>query len=219
MSLHLEIVADMQAVAEKSLSLMKGTRIAVSGGSTYATLFPLWAQAVTQRVKAGEAMQFYPVDERMVAYEEPGCNWKICVDSLLTPAGLGSQKAHHISTLNGFADLLKQGLAPSGRFTTVFLGMGDDGHTASLFPGEAHLRDTTSQVLQTVSPKPPFPRLTLGLKAIWQSENLVAIINGKNKAEMAQRVLQGDETLPMTLALKGHPAPVLILDAAAAGKV
>jgi 6-phosphogluconolactonase len=219
LSLHVEVVADMASIARKSLDLMQGTRIAVSGGSTYATLFPLWLEHVATRVKAGEPMRFYPVDERMVAYDEGGCNWKVCVDSLLDPAGLGKQKAHHVTTLSGFAALLQKDLTPDGRFDTVYLGMGNDGHTASLFPGEDHLLDTSSQVLQTVSPKPPFPRLTLGLKALSQAKHLVAIINGKDKAEMAQRLLQGDKSLPITLALQGHPSPVLILDAAAAGKV
>jgi len=207
------------AVSREALSQMVGTRFALSGGSTFSALFPLWRPSIAERVRRGEALKFFPVDERMVAYDAPGCNWKICTEELLEPAGLGAQQAHHAVSVPGFRDMLDSGLSPDGRFDAVFLGMGDDGHTASLFPGGEYLADQQSLVLETWSPKPPYPRLTLGLRPLWEAHRLVAIVLGEGKADMVARLRAGDDTLPITRALSGHPDPVLILDEGAASKV
>jgi 6-phosphogluconolactonase len=214
--LKIQVVETMADLARESALHLKGTRIAVSGGSTFAGVFPYWVESIKQRIKAGETFQFLPVDERKVAYEAPGCNWKICVDSFLEPASLGVQKSHFVDSLAAFERLVAKVLQPEMQFDTVMLGMGTDGHTASLFPGEAHLKDTTSFVLETQSPKPPFPRLTLGLRAIWGCKHLVALVTGKDKAQMVKRLMERDSELPITLALYGNPNPLLLVDAAAA---
>jgi 6-phosphogluconolactonase len=216
---RIQVVDSLAQLARESISHLHGPNIAVSGGSTFAKLFPYWVESVASRLQSGESLQFLPVDERQVAYDAPGCNWKICVDSFLAPAGLGTQKSHYVSTLSEFEQLTSRLLPPSMQLDTVMLGMGDDGHTASLFPGEAHLQDSASFVLETRSPKPPFPRLTLGLRAIWRAKNLVAIVTGPDKAEMVRRLVEKDHKLPITLALNGHPNPILLVDAAAASKL
>jgi 6-phosphogluconolactonase len=216
LSLEFLVVPDLVSIARISLSRLRGNRIAVSGGSTFAALFPLWREALSVRLAAGESFRFYPVDERLVAYEEPGCNWKVCTDALLTPLGLRDQISHHVTSVSGFENLLSHDLKPDFRFDTVFLGMGTDGHTASLFPGGDYLSDETSLVLETLSPKPPYPRLTLGLRCLWEAQTLIAIVTGKDKAEMVAKVKAGDRSLPLTRALAGHPKPLLILDEAAA---
>lgn len=195
---------------------MKGPRIGFSGGSTFAALFPLWREVFVARLKAGERLSCFPVDERRVAYDEEGCNWRICSERLLEPVGLGDQKRHHPNSLAEYQSLLQAGLGSEMRFDSVFLGMGNDGHTASLFPGSEALEDKQSFLLETISPKPPFPRLTLALRALWESHELIAIVTGKDKADMVKRLLAGDMALPITRALHGHARPVLILDEAAA---
>jgi 6-phosphogluconolactonase len=219
LALRIQIVDGLADFGRESAAQLKGSRIAVSGGSTFATVFPYWVESVKSRIAAGEALQFLPVDERQVAYDDLGCNWKVCVDSFLNPAGLGEQKANYVHSLPSFEQLVKTVLQPELQFDTVMLGMGNDGHTASLFPGESHLQDTTSFVLETRSPKPPHPRLTLGLRALWSCKNLVALVTGTEKAEMVKRLIDRDMKLPITLAMNGHANPLLLLDAAAASKL
>ncbi len=216
MTLETVVVPDIHAVALVAAQKMKGPRIGFSGGSTFAALFPLWREIFSTRLKAGEPLSCFPVDERKVAYDEDGCNWRVCSELLLEPVGLGGQKSHHPTSLAEYQSLLQAGLGPDKRFDSVFLGMGTDGHTASLFPGTEALDDLQSLVLETTSPKPPFPRLTLGLRSLWESHELIAIITGKDKSEMVRRLKSGDMSLPITRALQGHARPVLILDEAAA---
>jgi 6-phosphogluconolactonase len=175
---------------------------------------------VRRRTEAGGTYRFFEVDERDVPFDDPACNWKSCVEDLLVPAGLGDQKAHHVRNAAEYARLLRKefGGGPV-LFDQVFLGMGEDGHTASLFPGKETLRDLDSDVIDVFdSPKPPPRRVTLGLKPIRAARTLVLVALGAGKADMVRRLRAGDESLPITLALKGHPNAVLLLDRAAAGE-
>jgi 6-phosphogluconolactonase len=213
------VLDSLEQVAAASLDFLGGPRVAVSGGTTFAALFRHWAPAVRRRVAAGETFRFFVVDERKVPFDDPQCNWKGCYEDLLVPAGLSDQKAHYVTTAAQYGALLRAefGAAPV-IFDQVYLGMGEDGHTASLFPGRESLRDTASLVLDvTDSPKPPPARVTLGLGPIRASKTLVTVALGAGKAPMVRRLREGDETLPITLAMQGHPDAVLLLDRAAAG--
>jgi 6-phosphogluconolactonase len=207
----------LEKVAQKSLEYVQGPRVAVSGGGTFATLFRHWAPAVRRRVSAGESLRFFVVDERKVPFDDPDCNWKACYEELLLPAGLEDQRSHHVISAAAYADLLTRefGSGPA-IFDSLFLGMGEDGHTASLFPGKNSLTDRESLVLDiTDSPKPPPERVTLGLRPIRESRLLVTVALGAGKAGRVRQLRDGDESLPVTLAMKGHPRAVLLVDEAA----
>lgn len=209
----------LEDVARKSSEYVKGPNIAVSGGTTFAALFRHWLPDVKHRVDSGEALKFFVVDERKVPFDDPQCNWKVCYEELLRPAGLDSQKNHYVTTALQYQALLDQEF--QGRpviFDSIFLGMGEDGHTASLFPGNAALNDTSSTAIDVVGPKPPPQRVTLGLNVLWNCRTLIAIALGASKAGMVQRLRENDTTLPITLAMRQHPHAVLIVDRAAAGK-
>lgn len=213
------VLDSLDQVAEKSLEYLGGPRIAVSGGTTFAALFRHWTPDVRRRAEAGERLRFFVVDERKVPFDDAQCNWKACYEELLLPAGLEAQKSHHVDSAPAYADLLRAEFgADPVVFDQVFLGMGEDGHTASLFPGKPSLQDTDSVVLDVDdSPKPPAERVTLGLKSIRDSRMLITIALGAGKADMVRRLRAGDTSLPITLAMQDHPNAVLLLDRAAAG--
>jgi 6-phosphogluconolactonase len=217
--MKVEILDSLHDVAVRSLELLGGPRVAVSGGTTFAALFRHWAPVVKARTEQGEALRFFVVDERKVAFEDPLCNWKSCVEDLLVPAGLADQKAHYVTTAKEYAALLAQEFGTSPVvFDQVYLGMGEDGHTASLFPGKPTLDDLTSIVLDvTDSPKPPAERVTLGMGTIRAARSVITIALGAGKVEMVRRLRAGDLSLPITRAMHGHPDATLILDRAAAG--
>ncbi len=214
------VLDSLEDVAARSLELAAGPRIAVSGGTTFAALFRHWAPEMRRRTQAGSPPRFFLVDERDVPFDDPACNWKSCYEDLLVPAGLGEQKAHHVRTAAEYAKLLRAEFGDDPVvFDQVFLGMGEDGHTASLFPGKETLRDLESDVLDVAdSPKPPPRRVTLGLKPIRAARTLVLVTLGAGKAEMIRRLRAGDASLPITLAMQDHPDAVVLLDRAAAGE-
>src|SRR5438128_972535 len=108
-----------------------GPRVAVSGGTTFAALFRHWMPEVKRNVEAGETLRFFPVDERTVPFEDAHCNWRVCCEDLLIPAGLAGQKNHHVTTAAQYADLLLREFGGGAVvFDQIFLGIGEDGHTA-----------------------------------------------------------------------------------------
>ena len=218
MPMKIEVSDSLEEVARKALEYAQGPRIAVSGGGTFAGLFRHWLPEMKRRAQAGTPPRFFPVDERRVPFTDPQSNWKTCYEELLLPAGLEAQKVHHAVSTSQYLALL-EGEFKGGPvvFDQVFLGMGEDGHTASLFPGGAYLKDRKSVVLDVVGPKPPPERVTLGLKPLWDCKVLVAIALGESKAPMVRRLREADMTLPITMALAGHGNAVLLLDRAAAG--
>lgn len=224
--MEIRVLDSLEAVAAASLEYVTGPRVAVSGGTTFAALFRHWAPEIRRRAEQGATYRFFEVDERDVPFDDPACNWKSCVEDLLVPAGLGDQKSHHVRSAAEYAALLRAEFGGSDGngaarvvFDQVFLGMGEDGHTASLFPGKDTLRDLDSDVLDVFdSPKAPARRVTLGLKPIRAARTLVLVALGAGKAEMIRRLRAGDATLPVAMALTGHPRAVLLLDRAAAGE-
>ncbi len=202
--------ANFAEVAEATLQQMGGPHVAVSGGSTFAQLFPAWAAAGQL-----DAVSFYPVDERVAPVAKKDSNWEQARQLLFVPLGRTHDLAHEATSGPAYEALLRRRLGDDLRFDTVFLGMGTDGHTASLFPGTPACEDEEAFVLETRSPRPPHSRVTLGLRVLWAARSLVAVVTGEAKKPMVERLLAGDPALPITRALRGHPAPVLILDRAA----
>ncbi len=194
-------------LAEASHQLLKGPNIAVSGGNTYATLFKAWAE-----LNKKSELQFYPVDERKVPFEDDACNWRVAYESLLKPWGLEEQKNHWAQSALQYQKVLRKSFESKIVFDQCFLGIGDDGHTASLFPGGPELADLDSEILETRSPKPPVERITLGLSAIWRSKDLILIVIGKGKGPMLRKLFEGDDSLPIVKALGGHSNPQVLLD-------
>ena len=101
------------------------------------------------------------------------------------------------------------------RISVLVLGIGEDGHTASLFPGSPALHERVRRVLPVIGPKPPPQRLSITPKVIEAAGLCIVIANGAGKAEPVRRALQDAvdiETTPSSLARDG----LWLLDHAAA---
>jgi 6-phosphogluconolactonase len=108
----------------------------------------------------------------------------------------------------------------SGRFDLVMLGVGPDGHVASLFPGTPQLDDDGITVAVTDSPKPPPQRVSLTFAALNRSRQVWFLASGEGKAEAVGRALGGADPhdLPAT-GVRGQERTVWLLDADAAARV
>jgi 6-phosphogluconolactonase len=162
-----------------------------------------------------QAMHLYLTDERCLPPGHAERN-DLMLDELLLPhVELSSANVHRIPAELGpergaqeFAELLRH----TPPFDLVILGMGEDGHTASLFPGSAALEDESPAVAVLHAPKPPVERVSMGLQRLLSARERWVIAMGAGKRAVLQRI-QAGETFPITLArpdgwyLDGDAAP------------
>jgi len=192
-SATIELMDSVEDIAKATVELLSSPTVALSGGGTYASLLALWAELKPRCA----ATTFFPVDERMVPFDSPDSNWGAAHRLFFEKLALPGARANHPLTLEQFRRQLQLLFTtPIPRFDTIFLGVGEDGHTASLFPKGAYLDDRTSAVLQTLSPKPPHDRLTLGPSTLIAADSLIFVIAGNAKSKIIRQILERDLSLP-----------------------
>ena len=221
---NLEIVRanNLEEIGAKTVQIIDAlspdATVAVSGGTTYRKILQVWREGLgPTRVK------LFPVDERMVPFESPESNWGMIQQRLLEPLDWPQSKRCFLKNVGedaamGYERLLRSIFhGPMPQFDLVFLGVGADGHTASLFPGGQYLNDNQSWVLQTSGPAPPRDRITLGMGAICAAREVIIIVTGEEKRPLVDRMLAGDEVLPIVKVLRHPVKKLLFLDRSAAG--
>ncbi len=167
--------------------------VAVPGGSTP---FPILAQ-LAGRALAWERLHFWPTDDRCVPDDHPASNGAR-LQALLLPLG---------AVVVPLSDVQQ---AP--HFALSWLGMGADGHVASLFPNtNPRLGDPLLVRRLTPDPLPPeapFDRITLTLPALLASDELLLVIRGEEKRAVLAAALAGESDLPIARLLGAARQPV-----------
>ncbi|KAK4307003.1 hypothetical protein Pmani_021212 [Petrolisthes manimaculis] len=168
-------------------------------------------------------------DERLVSFTDPESTYKIYRAGLVGPTPLTEDQFvivnPDLEVKAAAEDYEKkvQAIFPNKEwpcFDLLLLGMGPDGHTASLFPGHVALDENKAWVVGVSdSPKPPPCRVTLTLPAINHSACCVFAMAGQGKADMVKRVLGDGEDLPCSRVKPSPGQLVWILDEAAAAKL
>ena len=191
---------------------------ALSGGSTPRQLYQLLASPPFSDRIPWRSVHLFQVDERCVAPDHPDSNYRMIQEALLGKGLVPALNFHRIAAelpdrdaaARQYADELARILKPHAsewpRLDLVFLGMGPDGHTASLFPHSAALRETERKVVAAQSPVPPLRRLTITPPVIAAARRVAVITAGASKAPIVARVLRGawcPEELPAQLAREG----------------
>ncbi|MEM9382500.1 MAG: NADP-dependent phosphogluconate dehydrogenase [Planctomycetota bacterium] len=172
----------------------RGTfRVALAGGSTPARLHA--ALAATDAIDAALWARFevFFGDERCVPADAPESNARMAREALLDRVPIPAERVHAIDGTAAPEDAARAyhealGDAP---LDLVLLGMGDDGHTASLFPGGAELDARDARAVASRSPKAPHDRVTLTLPAIESAREVAFLALGGSKREALKRVLDG----------------------------
>ena len=204
-------------------------RVSLSGGSTPKTLYGLLASDEFRTRFPWSRVSWYWGDERFVPYDHPESNYRMTRDAMLAKAPAPPENIHPIPTDGTPEDAARRyertlqeayGGATLDRqrplFDITLLGLGPDGHTASLLPGEPVL-DERERWVAAVSHGRPEVRITMTYPPIESSRRVAFLVAGKEKAEIFSAIRTGNSRAP---AARVRPVGELFwfVDQAAAGR-
>ncbi|WP_036263706.1 6-phosphogluconolactonase [Methylocapsa aurea] len=203
--------------------------LALSGGSTPRRVYELFGDADFRSRVDWRKVHLFWSDERFVPSDHKDSNFKMAFDAMIQDLPLSAEQVHPIPTDAGtpqraaalYAQTL-QGFYGGARldperplFDVTLLGLGEDGHIASLFPGSAALDERESWATAVIGVKPE-PRISLTYPALESSRTILFLISGAQKRDILARTLANDQALPAArLATRG--AIRIFADSAAKG--
>ncbi len=183
--------------------------VCLSGGSTPKRLYQHFADPPLVTRFPWNRIHWFWGDERFVPHDHPDSNYKMAFEAFLSRAPVPPANIHAIPTEGvtpeqsaaAYETTLKQfygsGAMTSERplFDVTLLGIGDDGHTASLFPGQPALQETRKWAMAVVGVE-AVPRVTLTYPALDSSRNVAFLATGDGKRDVIARAQHGDRSLP-----------------------
>ena len=206
------VVPGMAALADEAAARVErvlldtpaGTRasVALSGGSTPRAAY----QHLAARCPPWARVDFFFGDERVVPPDAEGSNYRMAREALLDRIPLLPGQVHRIpgelspeeAAASAEEDLRSSAPGdPVPRLDLVLLGMGPDGHTASLFPGAPELEETERLMVSVHRPEMPQPwRVSMTLPVLNAGKRVLVVVGGAEKAPMVPRAIAGDPEIP-----------------------
>ena len=180
--------------------------LALSGGNTPRPLYHLLATEYRHRVEWNRVPLFWG-DERYVPPDHPASNFRMARESLIEPLRIPSANVHAMPVEESsperaaerYEGHLREFFGTMPRFDLILLGMGADGHTASLFPSTPALAERKRWVTVGEAPTEPRIRLTLTLPVLNAGKCVYFLVTGIDKAEGVRSVLIENAPLPAGL--------------------
>ena len=202
----------------------------LSGGSTPKSVYALLATEIYRRKFDWERIQVFFGDERLVPPDHPDSNYRMAREALLSKVPIPEENVHAVPTQAGdpsaaaaeYERTLKSFYGKDTLdlarplFAVTLLGLGEDGHTASLFPGTEAVSERVKWVTSVVGAKPE-PRVTMTYPVLASSQNVAFLIAGSGKREMLNRLLDGDRSIPAAH-VEASDDITVFCDEAASGK-
>jgi 6-phosphogluconolactonase len=224
---------EVLTVAQKAISERGRFTIALSGGSTPKNLYTLIAANASTSLPWNQIFFFWG-DERHVPPDNPDSNYRMAKETLLSKLPVPAANIFPIPAENPDAKaaaaayeqtLLKFFGVPAGetpRFDLILLGMGPDGHTASLFPETEALQEKSRLVVANWVEKLNASRITLTLPVLNASRNVLFLVSGADKATVLREVLEGSvpgEKFPSKLVRPSQGKLIWLVDRSAASEL
>jgi 6-phosphogluconolactonase len=232
-ALALEAARRFVAIAAAAVARQGRFTAALAGGSTPAGLYRLLARRPFRDQVSWPDALFYLGDERCVPPDDPRSNTRMVRETLLegiSPAAAALRvpptELPPAEEAAAYADALRRDFGLRGaarpRFDLILLGVGDDGHAASLFPGMPALDERRRLVIATDVPEyvqPFVPRITFTLPVLNAAEQVIFVVSGASKAPAVASALAGPAAADPLPARRVRPTQgrlTWLLDAAAA---
>jgi 6-phosphogluconolactonase len=202
--------------------------VALSGGRIARKFYASTVGLAVARGQNFSRVHFFWADERCLPPTDPESNYRLAHDLLFAPLGIPGSHIHRVrgeaapdvaaaeasAEIRRLAALNPQGLPA---LDLVILGLGEDGHVASLFPNAAeNVTDSQQPYLAiTDSPKPPLARVTLSYPVITAARLVWVLVSGQGKADALRKSLSPKGSTPLARVLRSRPKTRLFSDISA----
>ena len=205
--------------------------IVLSGGSTPAGVYALMASPEYSGQFDWKNIHFFLGDERWVPMDSPRSNHQMIMDSLFSKLNAPSYNFYPIKTnthdVAASASLYEKELVrffelksnDFPRFDLVLLGLGQDGHTASLFPDNPVLNEIKHLAVAAEDKNYPEKRVTLTLPVLNQAYAIFFLVSGPDKAQVLQKIMEGKNSFPAGKVNPKHGEVTWFLDQQAASLI
>jgi 6-phosphogluconolactonase len=223
-----ELVVEAAAEAQRRAGRVT---LALSGGSTPRGLYRrLAAEPFASRMPWPDTHVFW-TDERHVAPDDPASNFRMAEKALLRHVPVPAGHVHRISgedpdaerAARDYEELLRRAFdLPAGRFASfdiMLLGMGADGHTASIFPGTQAVREQERQVVAPFVPSQHTHRITMTPPVIAHARTTIVLVSGTEKADALREALDAPsdaDRIPIHCLRESQGRVVWLVDRSAA---
>jgi 6-phosphogluconolactonase len=226
------VASKLLELVEKAIAERGACSLALAGGRTPRGAYRLLGQDAFRRQIAWDRVELFWSDERSVPPEHPDSNYRMALESLVAHLDMRPEAIHRIlgeaepdTAASLYAKELRRCLGrPIPRIDVILLGIGSDGHTASLFPDTENLLDEVKLAVATKSPTSPRDRVSLTLRTINAARHVMFVVAGSDKASVLAQILQapgdkGDQVLPAGLVQPTDGTLMWMLDRDAAAKL
>jgi 6-phosphogluconolactonase len=166
-------------------------RVALSGGNTPRLLYQRLALPALGAAVDWSRWEIFFSDERCVPPDHPDSNYRMANDAWFARVPLPASNVHRIAGELDPAEAAARYAVELGEhpLDLVLLGIGEDGHTASLFPGNAALAEREQRVVAVTSPVPPPQRISLSFRALNEARAALFLVTGASKSQRLAEVL------------------------------
>ncbi|GCF07063.1 6-phosphogluconolactonase [Dictyobacter arantiisoli] len=188
-------------VAQESIAARGRFMLALSGGSTPRKLYAMLAEEPYRNQIDWSKVEFFWSDERCVPSDDAESNYHLAQQVMLSKLQVAESQIHRVpadeadrdAASLAYAQEMQRAFGTTGvpRFDLIQLGMGPEGHTASLFPHQASLEESDRLVMPVTVPKPPPPRLTFTPVLLNAAIHTLFLVTGAEKEEAVQAVIEG----------------------------
>lgn len=198
-------------VCNKAIAAKGYANVVLSGGNSPKQLHQLLASEYKDKVK-WERISFFFGDERYVPFDSPDNNGAMAKRTLFDPLNIDETQVHYINTAlppveaakDYSADIVSHFLNKPLQFDFILLGLGDNVHTASLFPNTTVLEDKIAAVKSVFVEEIDAMRITMTAPLINKAETIAFLVYGKGKAEAVHHAIKGENNYHL------YPAQLII---------
>jgi len=218
-ALYDRAAAQIERLCAAAVRERSAFHLALSGGRTP---HPVYCRLASSSALDWGRVHIYWSDERCVPPTDDRSNYRAAFEALLRQVSIPTGNVHRIvgeavpvDAADGYEVVLHDRLGPEGRLDLILLGIGADGHTASLFPRDQALAESDRWVVPVhTSARPPW-RVTMTLRLINAARNVLFLATGSEKAEAVRSVIAG-KPLPAALVNPADGRVTLFADSEAA---